>query len=202
MMKIIVLFLISLSIGFASTQDALKAYKDGKYKEAFNLYSIEAKAGDTTAQNALSYLYFNGIGVKKDNKRALQWLQKAADTKDSRACFDLGMMYLVGEHVQKDTKKAFHYLSIAADKGNMEAKYNLAYMYYNGDGVKQDVNKAAALLEEAAKAGHLRAKQNVGRIYLQVFNFKKAKYWLQQNAKDGDVQAQTLLDEIAPLKKD
>jgi TPR repeat protein len=201
-MKKVVLFFASLSIVFASTQDALNAYKSGKYKEAFDLYSKEAKAGDTTAQNALSYLYFNGVGVDKDDHKALIWLKKAADTQDSRACFDLGMMYLAGEHVKKDTKKAFHYLSIAADKGNVEAKYNLAYMYYNGDGVKQDVNKAASLLEEAAKAGHIRAKQNVGRIYLQAFNFKKAKYWLQKNAQEGDVQAQTLLDEIAPLKKD
>ncbi len=201
-MKNILLLVITLSTLFASTQDALNAYKNGEYKKAFRLYTIEATKGDSTAQNALSYLYFNGIGVGKDNKTALKWLQRAADVNDTRACFDLGMIYLLGENIQKDTKKAFHWLSIAADKGNIEAKYNLAYLYYNGDGVKQDVKKAASLLDEAARAGHVRAKQNVARVYLQVLNLKKARYWLEENAKEGDTEAQTLLDEIKDLKQD
>ena len=201
-MKIIILFLLSITLAFASTQDALAAYKNKEYTKAFKLYSIAAKAGDVRAQNALSYLYFNGVGTVKDKEKGLEWLQKAANLKDKRACLDLGLMYLSGINLQKDDKKAFHYLSIASKKGDNDAKYNLALMYYNGAGVKQDTKKAASLLEELAKAGDRRAKQNIGRVYMQILDFKKAKFWLQKNVKEGDIQAQTLLNEIDSLKKD
>jgi len=199
-MKFIFLLLLNAAL-FASTQEALHAYKNHEYKKAFVLYEEAANSGNTTAQNALSYLYFNGLGIEKDNEKALQWLQKAANN-DARAAFDLGIIYLSGENVTKNLKKAAHWLEIAANKGNKEAQYNLALMYYNGDGVKQDVKKAAILLEKAAKNGHKTAKANVGRVYMQVLDFKKAKYWLSQNVKEGDTEAATLLKEIEAAHKD
>jgi TPR repeat protein len=201
MKRILLLFLLAVMPLLASTDSALAAYKKGEYKEAFTLYEAEAKKGDTTAQNALSYLYFNGIGTQKDSSKGLKWLKKAAQSGDARAAFDLGMMYLSGTNVKRDMKQAAKYLQIAADKKNAEAQYNLALMYYNGDGVKQDVKKAALLLEEAANSGHQGAKRNVGRVYMQVLDFKKAKYWLNENLKDGDPEAATLLKEIEAAKK-
>jgi len=201
-MKVLLLQFVTAVTLLASSNEALDAYKNHEYKKAFTLYEQAAKSGDTTAQNALSYLYFNGIGVSKDKKEGLAWITKAAQSGDARAAYDLGMMYLIGENVQKDLKKAAKWLEVAADKGNTEAQFNLALMYFNGDGVKQDVNKAAALLEEAAQHGHTRAKQNVGRVYMQALNFKKAKYWLNENLKDGDVGAATLLKEIEAAHKE
>jgi TPR repeat protein len=193
---------MSVSILFALDNGALNAYKQHHYKKAFTLYKEAADKGDTTAQNALSYLYFNGVGVAKNPKEGLYWLQKAADKGDKRACFDLGMIYLMGENVTKDLTKAVHYLEIASKKGDSEATYNLALMYYNGDGVKQDIKKAASLLEVAAKSGHLKAKNNVGRVYMQLLDFKKAKYWLEENVKDGDKSAAALLKEIEAAHKE
>jgi TPR repeat protein len=201
-MKIFLLFLlITLSL-FASTEEALHAYKNHEYKKAFVLYRQEAQNGDIKAQNALSYLYFNGIGTEKNSNKGLLWLQKAAKSGDGRACLDLGMMYLSGKNVKQDFKKALKWLKLASKAGSAEATFNMARMYYNGDGVKQDIKKAALLLENAAKAGHAAAKKNVGRIYMQLLNFKKAKYWLEKNVKDGDVEAATLLKEIEAAKKD
>jgi len=193
------LIVVTLS---ASSQEALNAYKSQNYKEAFRLYSQAAKSGDKDAQNALSYLYFNGLGTQKDNNKGLQWLEKAANEGSSRAALDLGIFYLTGSNVSKDLKKAAKWLEVAAEQDNSEAQYNLALMYYNGDGVKQDVKKAAALLERAAKNGHSGAKRNVGRIYMQALDFKKAKYWLRENAKDGDKEAALLLKEIEAAHKE
>ena len=195
-------FLLTATLLFASNEAALKAYKDKEYAKAFKLYEKEAKKGDTTAMNALSYLYYNGIGVEQDTKQSMSYLKKAADAKDKRACLDLGLFYLQGVRVKQDYKQAAHYLQCAADAGSTEAQYNLALMYYNGDGVKQDVKKAAALLEEAAKSGHKGAKANVGRIYMQALDFKKAKEWLEKNVADGDKEAAVLLQEIAATPKE
>ncbi len=200
-MKFIFFVLLNVTL-YASTQEALDAYKNHEYKIAFSLYQKEAKKGDTTAQNALSYLYFNGIGVAKNNAKALEWLQKAAKSGDARAAFDLGMLYLRGENIPKDLKKAASWLEIAANKDNKEAQYNLALMYYHGDGVKQDIKKSAELLDKAARNGYPAAKANVGRVYMQLLDFKKAKYWLSKNVKDGDAQAADLLKEIEAAHKD
>ena len=198
----IILLLLTATILFASNKEALDAYKNKEYEKAFTLYQKEAQSGNTTAMNALSYLYYNGIGVKQDTKQSINYLKKAADAKDKQACLDLGLFYLQGLRVQQDYKQAAHYLEYAADAGSAEAQYNLALMYYNGDGVKQDVKKAAALLEAAAKSGHRGAKANVGRIYMQALDFKKAKEWLEKNVADGDKEAAVLLQEIAATPKE
>ncbi len=196
------LSLVTATLLFASNEAALEAYKNKEYTKAFALYEKEAKKGDTTAMNALSYFYYNGIGVDQDTKQSLNYLQKAADAKDKRACLDLGIFYLQGLRVAQDYKKAAEYLECAADRGSAEAQYNLALMYYNGDGVKQDVKKAAALLEAAAKSGHKKARANVGRIYMQALDFKKAKEWLQKNVAEGDKEAKLLLEEIDATQKE
>ncbi|MFA7354258.1 MAG: sel1 repeat family protein, partial [Sulfurimonadaceae bacterium] len=61
-----------LMIGFlavfgleASTEEALKAFKNRDYKTAFKLYEKSALDGDSKAQSALSYLYSNGLGTEK-----------------------------------------------------------------------------------------------------------------------------------------
>ncbi len=200
-MKILLVLAAIISL-YASTQEALQAYKNQEYKKAFRLYIESAKRGDIAAQNAVSYLYFNGIGTQKSQQKGLKWLQMAAESSDKRACFDLGMMYLSGVNIKKDLPKAAKYLQIASEKGNSDATYNLALMYYNGDGVKQDLNKATSLLEKAAKSGHIAAKHNIGRVYMQILNFKKAKQWLRENVKDGDLEAADLLKEIEAAKKE
>lgn len=116
--------------------------------------------------------------------------------------FDLGMEYLLGEGVQQDKQKAFKYLDEAAQDGNVEAIYNLALMYYIGDGVAQNIPMAAKLLDRVARNGYKSAIQNVGRIYMQIFKFDKALYWLKINAKNGDIKANYLLAEIYVQKED
>jgi TPR repeat protein len=52
----------------------------------------EAQQGDPDAQYNLAYLYENGIGVPKDEAKALEWYQKAADQGHSSAKTNLDAM--------------------------------------------------------------------------------------------------------------
>lgn len=192
--SLVLIFFILTSNVFAN--EALKAFKNKEYKKAFKLYQQDANNGNTTAQNALSYLYFNGIGTQKDNKKGLYWIKKAASKNDSTAQYDLAMMYLSGQNVKEDHKEAFKWLEKASKQDNLNAKYNMAFMYYKGDSVDSNVSKTALLLDDIAKKGHQGAKANVGRIYLQLLKFDKAIYWLEKNANDGDNEACYLLAEI------
>ncbi|MGZ4993812.1 MAG: tetratricopeptide repeat protein [Methylobacter sp.] len=52
----------------------------------------EAKAGDPDAQYNLAYIYENGIGVPKDEAKALELYQQAADQGHSAAQSNLDAM--------------------------------------------------------------------------------------------------------------
>jgi TPR repeat protein len=52
----------------------------------------EADAGDPDAQYNLAYLYENGLGLPKDEEKALELYQKAADQGHSEAVYNLNAM--------------------------------------------------------------------------------------------------------------
>jgi len=194
--KLLLLTIFTLSSLYAQSS-ALEAYKKGNYKYAFELYTKDANSGNSTAQNALSYLYFNGVGTKKDVTKGLLWIKKSAHNMNAQAQYDLAMMYLSGHNVEKNEKLAFTWFDSASDLGNVKAKYNEALMYYEGTVVERNATKSLELLEAAAKAGHEKSIENIGRIYLQELKFEEARKWLKINVENGDTQAQYLLDTIS-----
>jgi TPR repeat protein len=48
------------------------------------------------------YKYHIGEGVKQDDFKAIEFLQKACDLNHARGCFSLGLMYDKGEGVKQD----------------------------------------------------------------------------------------------------
>ncbi len=191
-----VLILWILAVSLYATQSALEAFKQHDYTTAFQHYTEKADEGNVTAQNALSYLYFRGLGTQKNDAKGLEWLRKAATLNSPRAQYDLGMFYLQGNHVHQDIDEAFLWLEKAAAQDYADAQYNLALMYYRGDATDQNITKTAQLLERAAQQGHQGAIANVGRIYMQLLDFEHAVVWLEKNAFNHDQEAYYLLAEI------
>ena len=201
MNKFIFFLLLSITSLFAQ-DNALVAFKHKDYNEAFKLYSIKAKNDDTSALNALSYLYFNGLGTQKNEQKGIELLERSADANNKNAEYDLGMMYLIGSHVNKNHAKAFDYLTEASQHGHLDAKFNLSLMYYNGDATDSNITKTLELLESASSQGHTDSIKNIGRIYMQDFQFEKAVKWLKINVKNGDEEAKYLLQEIYTQKEE
>ncbi len=196
-MKILLLLHVTILLVFASNLDnAVSAFKTKQYNKAFKLYTQEAENNNSVAQNALSYLYFNGIGTNIDIEKGKYWLKRAALQADSVAQYDMAMMYLSGNNFEKSNKEALFWLERSADLGNKDAQFNIALMYYNGDGVEQNITKTAAYLNVSAKNAHIKARQLVGRIYMQILDFDHALNWLKINANEGDIEASYLIAEI------
>jgi TPR repeat protein len=70
----------------------------------------------------LAVFYQSGRGGAKDDAKAREWYEKAADKGDASAMMLLGLLY---EHRVGDYAKAREWYEKAADKGNAEAKANL-----------------------------------------------------------------------------
>ena len=73
------------------------AYQRGQYKTAFDLATKRVQDnGDPKAMTMLGELYANAMGVKRDDAKAAEWYQRAADGGDREGMFALAMLRLGG----------------------------------------------------------------------------------------------------------
>jgi TPR repeat protein len=83
-----------------------------------------AEQGNMAAQNDLAYLYYNGLGGKRDYARALELYEKAALQGDPMAQANTGLMYASGTGTGTDKAKGYAWYSLAASRGNTIAAIN------------------------------------------------------------------------------
>ncbi len=84
----------------------------------------------------------------KERSKAIRWLRKAANLKDSHAQFELAKLYETGDRVEQDDVSAFEWMLVAAENGVIEAMPRLSAMYRQGRGVPQSDVKAAEWLAD------------------------------------------------------
>jgi uncharacterized protein len=89
-------------------------------------------------------LLANGLGVKRDEARAVHWYRLAAEAGDREAVFALGLMYLEGRGVERDRAEAARRFRAAADLGQPMAAYNLALLYLEGVTLPRDPRRRSA----------------------------------------------------------
>ena len=89
-------------------------------------------------------MYTMGIGVRRDNGKALCWYREATDQGYAEAQAALGAMYQRGNGVPKDSAAAAGWYRKAAAQGVAEAQWLLGRMYVDGEGVPQDDVQAYA----------------------------------------------------------
>jgi TPR repeat protein len=153
-----------------------------------------AQHGLTFAQNSLGWLYQKGIGIPRDEAKALKWYKKAADKGFAEAQFNLGSMYENGKGVPRDDVEAAKWYRKAAEQGeeikaqstldkikeaslaNTDiirvaeqgltfAQNRLGWMYQSGQGVPQSDIEALKWYRKAAEKGYAQAQFNLGRMY-------------------------------------
>ena len=86
-------------------------------------------------------MLYNGAGVQKDVKKALNALHGACDQGEAQACNRLASLYLRGStEVPRSVRKAHSVLEQACDGNFAPACHNLAVMYKRGEeGIPQYV---------------------------------------------------------------
>ncbi len=120
--------------------------------------------------------------IEKDNKRkAVYWLDKAAQKDFVEAQSFLGWIFRADKDVKKDLPKAKYWLSKAADQGNAEAQYNLGILYYYTEINDENENNAIKWFHSAADQGHTEAQIFLSTMYILgegvKQNFEKACFW-------------------------
>ncbi len=78
MKKILLSLCVAGIVSANTTQEGVKALKNGDYKHALEYFTIAAKQGDKIAQQNLGVMYKNAMGVKKDSYKASYWFNAAS----------------------------------------------------------------------------------------------------------------------------
>ncbi len=134
-------------------EDGDKAFEQGNYHTAINLWKPIAEQGNAKAQYNLGVMYDQGIGVPQDYTEAVKWFRKAAEQGNVYAQTNLGVMYDKGEGVPQDDTEAVKWYRKAAERGLDGAQNILGTMYQKGEGVPQDHAEAVKWYRKAAEQG-------------------------------------------------
>ena len=121
----------------------IKSLNIKNYKKSAPLLFKAARAGNAKAQFVLGWLYENGIGVERNDKKAFKWFRKAAEQGNIKAQFRLGLFYDTGRGVKKNTTVAQRWLCMAAEMGSDKAFEYLIerYFYKKEEKLKKELLK-------------------------------------------------------------
>ncbi len=114
---------------------------------------------DTTAEqdHKRGLLYYKGIGVTKDFRKAAQWFRSAAIKGHAGAQYNLGIMSYLGQGTEQDYAIAAKWFERAGQQDHAPAQYNLGFLYYEGKGVDKDNLQAFMWIDRSANLGDEKA---------------------------------------------
>ena len=177
-------------------------------------------------QNArlLGHYHWVGLGVPKDDAKALENFQKAAALGDAGAYISIGNCYWLGRGVPQDDAEMLTNYQKAADLGIADAYVNIGNCYWEGRGVPKDDAKALTNYQKAADLGNATAYLSIGNCYRTgrgvpkddaeaLKNFQKAAalgdarayreigkcYWFGRGAPQDDAKALKNFQKAAAL---
>ena len=155
-------------VAVESSADQLKRanvlFSQKQYPSAYELYLRLSAAGDAEAANQIGVMLQSGIGVEKDQRKAAQFYQLAADRGSVLGNYNFGVVNLKAVGTPVDYPEALKRFTSAANKGNAESQNYLGVMYAHGYGVKKDLPEALRLYKLAAANGSGFAKQNISSL--------------------------------------
>ena len=156
-----------------------------------------ADAGNATGMFNLSLHYAKGHGVKRDFKKAAEWMERSAKAGDEDAP-DAASRYreyadslekaksgdvqamanLAGAYMEMggslnqagpgdDYKESVKWAKKAADQNNGDGIWILALAYEHGRGVKQDIDKAVELYKHGAELGNAKCQTSYGAYLIR-----------------------------------
>ena len=104
-----------------SLSEGQRAFNEGNYAKALELWQKLAQDGQPEAQVFVGLAYANGWGVKKNLDEASNWYMRAAENNSPSGQFLLGLHYVTTGINQYDVRVGIKWLKRAADNGDKQA---------------------------------------------------------------------------------
>jgi TPR repeat protein len=190
-----VLLIILLLFSSCPSYGELILKVDGDPKVVFEQARDASESGDLESQYILGRMYGQGVGVEKNNVKAIYWLEKASDREHAEAQLILGTMYVSElENVPHNVDRGMMLITKAANQGLSEAKGQLASIYFSGRyGIDKDQGEAKKWMIDLAEDGDANAQYAAGLMYssgqLVDRDIDKAITWWEKAANNGNSEA-------------
>jgi TPR repeat protein len=126
---------------------------DARLPEVASLLTRAHQSGDVRATYALATWYLHGRFFKKDMRKSVALLRKAANHNIPDALFDLAVCYEKGAGVPVNEPKAVELYLRAALHGEAQSVYEVGRCYYYGIGVQQNRRIARVWQDRAKELG-------------------------------------------------
>jgi TPR repeat protein len=195
----IVVLVYSNQIACSQTdlEQAIQALEQKDYKHAVQILSHISDGGDPVAKYKLAELYYGGLGVPGDPKKAAALYEAAASANIMNAQQNIGVMYLNGDGVDKDPTKAFYWFQKAAMQGDPFAEVSLGLRYIDGQGTEKNGELALQWLRKAADQDNANAFYIIGQLYsdgkLVKSDAQLSTNWMLRAANRGIPNAQYII---------
>lgn len=181
-----------------------QCFKEEKnYNEALK-WALKAYESGYKNQYLLGDLYYYGLGVQQDYKKAYE-LYNEGSVKNSKCKFKAALMLKEGLGVPKDINKAYELLRDAAEHRQGEASYVLAQDFYYGENISQNYNEAFKYLKMTLTDSQYLPDAVLAEVYNMIsrcYRFGRgtdideniADEYLSMAAELGDVDAKQIID--------
>ncbi len=136
----------------------------GRLEEAFRLFLRGARAGDSSCQLNVGYLYDVGRGVRRSRERALYWYRKGARRREGAAASNIATLY----RDEGRPRLAARWFEKAVAWGDFDALLGLAKLYL---GPLKDCARARRALSRIRRhRGHTteHSQEEAAALWLQV----------------------------------
>lgn len=154
-------------------------YRDGKGvktdpTEAIRWARLAADSGDAAAMDFVGWMFFRGLGVKRNAEIAVGYFKAAAD-ECAQAGWNLGQCYFGAQGVEQDVPRALEIWKKAAGMGHGRAAAAAAMAYLSGEGVAPDAAHARRLAERAVELNDPSGLVVLGELHFQAGELAKAR---------------------------
>ncbi len=149
----------------------IRAYDSEK---AFYWFSKAAEKNILVPLSNVAHMYIYGHGAKKDVKKGIELMLKAAELGTKSAQEYLARLYSgYDDIIEPNYKEAFKWIEILVKKGSLSAKYDMGVCYFYGRGVPEDKSKAVeiwkSILEEVVEESNY-IRNKVCRTLYECYN--------------------------------
>ena len=129
-------------------------FGENNFPKALQILYKMVDRGYPMAMNNLGTMYMEGCGVRRSDRWAKYWFEKAVAREFVFAMVNLANMLTLGPKKYRDCSRAVELLKMAMAKGaGPVAAYNLGRCYYFGRGVDKNLETAQELFKEAEEGG-------------------------------------------------
>ncbi|MBQ0736441.1 tetratricopeptide repeat protein [Aquimarina celericrescens] len=147
----------------------------------------KAEANDPIAQKELGIFYGYGKeGVEKDHTQAVLWFKKSAEQGNDEGQYHYGFTFAKGRGVKRNLNTAFFWFEKSAEQGNISAMYILGIDYLKGRYYKKNDSLALKYFVKCGEKGSIEGQNAAGELYRLSGNYKKAFYWFEKSAMEGN----------------